>query len=324
MAKYKLLTHNADLDGIGCAVLAKAFFKNDCELELCGYNDFEEKLEETLKNPPEFLLITDLSPSEQGREKLLNYPGQKLLIDHHFTSLPLAEENWARINTSYCATMGLFLHLGGTATLPEYEEFVRLVNDRDLWLKQDSRADELAYLLNAIGPQDFIDRFSRNPSVELTKEEAVIVNAIIRRIEKTIEDTEIFEFYDKTTDAHGGMVFLNDYASDVAHIILQKNPELDYLMVVKIRKRHLSISLRTQKDTINLAELAQRYGGGGHPKAAGFVMQADFFVDELLKQLGLEKAKKKIQIPRGYNIPEIPREIAEEITQKHKFWKASI
>jgi phosphoesterase RecJ-like protein len=32
-------------------------------------------------------------------------------------------------------------------------------------------------------------------------------------------------------------------------------------------------SLRTQRDDVNLSDLASQFGGGGHPKASGFRVQ---------------------------------------------------
>ena len=34
-------------------------------------------------------------------------------------------------------------------------------------------------------------------------------------------------------------------------------------------------SMRTQRDDVNLSEIAQKWGGGGHTKASGFGMKAE-------------------------------------------------
>lgn len=49
---------------------------------------------------------------------------------------------------------------------------------------------------------------------------------------------------------------------------LPENPDVDILMFVL--RKYNAISLRTNKDDINLAEIAMEKNGGGHPKAAGF------------------------------------------------------
>ena len=50
-------------------------------------------------------------------------------------------------------------------------------------------------------------------------------------------------------------------------------------------------SLRSKGKTLDVSEIATRYGGGGHPNAAGFRMPADQFFSEVLKMVprkGLE------------------------------------
>ena len=41
--KVKLFTH-ADLDGIGCGVLAKLAFGENVDIEYCNYNDINETI----------------------------------------------------------------------------------------------------------------------------------------------------------------------------------------------------------------------------------------------------------------------------------------
>ena len=45
----KLFTHT-DLDGVGCAILAKFAFSNDVDVEYCNYDDIDSKVEEYFKN----------------------------------------------------------------------------------------------------------------------------------------------------------------------------------------------------------------------------------------------------------------------------------
>ena len=54
MSKIKLFTHGADLDGIGCAILAYlAFERENVDVEYCDYDDVDEKVEKLLSNVDE-------------------------------------------------------------------------------------------------------------------------------------------------------------------------------------------------------------------------------------------------------------------------------
>jgi nanoRNase/pAp phosphatase (c-di-AMP/oligoRNAs hydrolase) len=41
------------------------------------------------------------------------------------------------------------------------------------------------------------------------------------------------------------------------------------------------VSLRSFHETVDVSEIAKKYGGGGHKKAAGFRLPGDAVVDEL-------------------------------------------
>lgn len=47
-------------------------------------------------------------------------------------------------------------------------------------------------------------------------------------------------------------------------------PDVDFTMLVKEDGGHVKGSLRTKRDDVDLSEIAKKFGGGGHAKAAGF------------------------------------------------------
>lgn len=51
-------------------------------------------------------------------------------------------------------------------------------------------------------------------------------------------------------------------------------PGVDYTMLIKEDRGHIKGSLRTRRDDIDLSEIAKKYGGGGHSKAAGFSIES--------------------------------------------------
>ena len=69
MSKIKLFTHGADLDGIGCAILAYlAFGRENLDVEQGDYKDVNEKVEAFIEQEELFksydkVYITDISIS---------------------------------------------------------------------------------------------------------------------------------------------------------------------------------------------------------------------------------------------------------------------
>lgn len=79
-----------------------------------------------------------------------------------------------------------------------------------------------------------------------------------------------------------GVVFADKYISELGNELCKLNRELDYIAIVNMSTR--SVSYRTIKDDVDMDMIAKKYGGGGHPKAAGSkfdVYKLARFLDEL-------------------------------------------
>jgi len=55
-------------------------------------------------------------------------------------------------------------------------------------------------------------------------------------------------------------------------------PDVNFSLLLQEDRSHVKGSLRTRRDDIDLSEIAKKYGGGGHPKAAGFSMDKDRYL----------------------------------------------
>lgn len=68
-----------------------------------------------------------------------------------------------------------------------------------------------------------------------------------------------------------GYIFSNVDTSLLGQIICKKNSDIDIVYIIDMNG---NVSLRTTKpNVINCAEIAQKYGGGGHIEAAGFPLK---------------------------------------------------
>ena len=74
------------------------------------------------------------------------------------------------------------------------------------------------------------------------------------------------------------------------------------------------MSLRSFHDTVDVSEIAKRFSGGGHKKAAGFTLPGDAQVDDLfdLEEEGEEED------PVNEAVEEIKEEIEELIKKAEK------
>ena len=93
----QLFTHT-DLDGIGCAVLAKFAFGNNVDIEYCNYDDVDSKVEEHFDSGIEYEChITDISIDEELAYKINDGDKEFQLLDHHATALGLNKFYWCTV-----------------------------------------------------------------------------------------------------------------------------------------------------------------------------------------------------------------------------------
>ena len=65
-----------------------------------------------------------------------------------------------------------------------------------------------------------------------------------------------------------GISFINSDVSYSGNRLCKENPEMDFVIFVDTVS--LTVSMRTVRSDIDLSQIAIGFGGGGHPKAAGF------------------------------------------------------
>ena len=94
----KLFTHT-DLDGVGCAILAKLAFGEEVDISYCNYDDINENVMNYLNHNDDslsYIYITDIRVNEEVAE-LLDKRGGVVLLDHHPTALELNKYPWCKV-----------------------------------------------------------------------------------------------------------------------------------------------------------------------------------------------------------------------------------
>ena len=141
----KLFTHT-DLDGIGCAILAKLAFGNNVNIEYCNYDNINESVKKFINgeiNNIDMCNITDISINDELANEIDKTSTRFHLLDHHPTALDLNKYNWCQVlienEETHIKTSGteLYYHwlisneyLQRNDTL---DRFVECVRDYDTW-----------------------------------------------------------------------------------------------------------------------------------------------------------------------------------------------
>ena len=161
---------------------------------------------------------------------------------------------------------------------------VRRVQDRDLWKFefQDTKAITTALFSH---PMDFetwvpwVHPLSIDIA-ELVSEGTALLRKHDQDVQKVVERAS-----EGTIDEFDGIPIVNclpQFTSDACNILAKGKPfAAAYSLVEKDGELQAHFSLRSDKNGVNVAEIAERHGGGGHKHAAGFALKARLSLDEL-------------------------------------------
>ena len=299
----KLFTHT-DLDGVGCAILAKLAFGEEVDISYCNYDDINENVMNYLNHNDDslsYIYITDIRVNEEVAE-LLDKRGGVVLLDHHPTALGLNKYHWCNVmieDLNGVKTSGtkMFYHwLGMNECLNEELEtnealsrFAELVRNYDTWrwseLGEDGvickQVNDLMYLY---GRDKFItwciSEIHDEVFPRLYSADELLLNTKQKEIDEYVEEKNEQLFTSPMCGRVCGFVFAEKYVSELGNRLCKMHPEIDYVAMIDMGSK--TVSYRTVKDDIDLGkDVAQLFGGGGHPKAAG----SEFSVDVQFKTI---------------------------------------
>ncbi len=279
--KDMIMTHAKDIDGVSPVILLK-LAKRDIDFYLLEIDEVEEKVPSLLQENLDIyenIYVTDLSLSEELYEWIENQPWKDKfhVFDHHISQEYAKKYPCVTLDTSECATSLFYQYLRknyeqiNTSKIVEYVDHVK---NLDLWhwvAKEDFTAKKLGDLFEIYGNLGYIEHFIKNleekstPIIADGEEELLKIEEarIERYFERKNEQLMIFDYQNYKM----GVVFAENYRSELGMLLQNAHPELDFIAMINAGG---GVSLRTQRNDVDLAELATTLGGGGHKKASGF------------------------------------------------------
>ena len=299
----KLFTHT-DLDGVGCAILAKLAFGEEVDISYCNYDDINENVMNYLNHNDDslsYIYITDIRVNEEVAE-LLDKRGGVVLLDHHPTALGLNKYSWCKVmveDLNGVKTSGtkMFYHwlvMNGCLneeleTNEALSRFAELVRNYDTWRWSElgeegvicKQVNDLMYLY---GRDKFItwciSEIHDEVFPRLYSADELLLNTKQKEIDEYVEEKNEQLFTSPMCGRVCGFVFAEKYVSELGNRLCKMHPEIDYVAMIDMGSK--TVSYRTVKDDIDLGkDVAQLFGGGGHPKAAG----SEFSVDVQFKTI---------------------------------------
>ncbi|MGC8229500.1 DHH family phosphoesterase [Pseudobacillus badius] len=318
---YKLLTHN-DLDGVGCGILAKLAFGKQVQVRYNSVAGLDYEVAWFLENQDKktALFITDLSVNKDNQEKLHAFHqdgGKVQLIDHHKTALHFNEYEWGHVviededGKLTSATSLLYDYLLQHELIEPSNalaEFVELVRQYDTW-EWEKNANQEARRLNALFFLVSIEEFEDRMISRLRYHQHFFFDELEEKI-LDMEDDKIARYIHRKRrelvqasigEHMAGVVYAESYHSELGNELGKENPHLDYIAILNIGGKRLGF--RTIHNHIDVSEVAARYGGGGHAKAAGASMTEEAYTQFVTDTFHLLPLREDARRNR-YNVKE--------------------
>jgi oligoribonuclease NrnB/cAMP/cGMP phosphodiesterase (DHH superfamily) len=296
-----LFSHN-DLDGIGAILVYKYYIEplvTTSQIYSCSYDDIE-KFDITKLDECDTVLFTDITPTKELYEKLIDQKKEVYVYDHHqsayATLLNVIREEDYFYFTDKCGTKIFFDEITrGKRTSKCIYQFCQYVDTYDLWHENSvlwKEGKALHNILwgsvnwNAVNGIDKHDKFINNQLEKFHKGKNFYFSSYEQNLALKAEERER-EFYTKAknsislrVDGEGNEYGYFECPSKISLIcnrLLKELPQLKYVVghgtfADKNGAMDPSISLRSVAE-VDVSIIAGMWGGGGHKQASGILFE---------------------------------------------------
>ena len=221
--------------------------------------------------------ILDFSYSRYDIKKMIEKANSLIVLDHHKTAQQnLAGIPEAQLDMSRSGAILSWQFFHGSEDPPI---FLRYIEDRDLWRfeLEDSKAVSAALTSLIDFTFESFDAMN-NPSQfeELVSDGYTILhynNIVMKKICQSARKN-LWRSYEVCVV--NSSILQSEIGSQLA-------PTCDFVVIWYYDHKNMKhkVSLRTQKNEVDVSKIAARFGGGGHKKAAGFTLRPSESVEKL-------------------------------------------
>ena len=282
MSPILVIYHGGCLDGFGSAYSAYVHF--ELHQGLAPNQAIEYYAASHGDQPPTakgaLVYLLDFAYPRAEMKKLCSEARQVVVIDHHIT----AQQNLQgldqdignlelRIDLEQSGAMLSWLYFNQrTQNLPA-PRFIECIQDRDLWRWQFPESRDLNAALMSY-PFDF-QAWHRWASDEQAYQQLVAEGSTINRYRAQMIAQHRYGV--RVGNIAGYQVpIVNCPRAIVSELLGELAIDFPFAAGYYDRRDNRVWSLRSTSEGLNVAQIAEQFGGGGHPNAAGFATGHDF------------------------------------------------
>lgn len=272
-----VLYHGNCFDGFTSAWIARNAGIAEENLFPCNYG---AKLHELPEDA--IVLMVDFSLDRNSlidlRDKLHEGGGDLIVIDHHKTAeAQLHGLPWAYfdMNESGASLAWKFFHPDD-----DMPKLVKYIREHDLWRFELQDSDEIrAYIRSYTMTHknwDFLNTTLRMDFVIAQQEGAACKRSSEAAVSAMCEQAVMMEIGGYTVPVVNATI----YFSEVATRLLKRHPTAEFACYYMDRADGMRQWGMRSRSEFDCSAVAKRYGGGGHPQAAGFSTKIPKIFDE--------------------------------------------
>ena len=265
-----VIYHAGCTDGFGAAYAAWKLLGDRAEYHAAKYG--EPPPDVSGKN----VVVLDFSYDNATTKRLMKEARGFLVIDHHRTAMvELHDVSCTRFDMNHSGAMlsWKFFHPG-----KEAPRLVKFIEDRDLWRWEIPYSKEFAAAFDMV-PFDFeeFDKYLDDSAVDNAQERGAYILAYSKTVISKIAKQAVSR---KMGDSDVLVVNSSHWMSEIGAAL---SPKCDFAVIwyYDHENRQVKVSLRAHHEDADVSEIAKRYGGGGHRKAAGFNLPANVSIETI-------------------------------------------
>ncbi len=270
-----ILYHRNCNDGMCAAAIVANFYSKIPPENIIDVDYIDADWPQIIAGKANSVIIVDFCYPKAWIEEIAKCVSTVRIIDHHKSSLWLIEEeipeNVITVFDPGYSGASLAWGVYHPETEDEMPDLVKYVEDRDLWRKQLDYTDEVFYYLSSLPTeiefwQKLVHTFDINEAIHAGRQIKQWVDVQINALYVDWCDNPTFmQIQGYKVPAINAPKVL---ASDLGHILSEGSA---FAVVYYHMGGKAVFSLRRSNESrVDLSEVAQLEGGGGHPGASGF------------------------------------------------------
>jgi oligoribonuclease NrnB/cAMP/cGMP phosphodiesterase (DHH superfamily) len=226
------------------------------------------------------VVILDFSYDNATTKKLIKSANSIIVIDHHKSAMiELHDVSCTHFDMNHSGAMlaWKFFHPG-----KDVPRMIKFIEDRDLWKWEIPYSKEFSAAFDMVPFtfEDFdlflddsaVDNAQMRGSYILAYSKTVISKIAKRAITRKMGNKDIL------------VVNSPHWMSEIGSVLSTK---CDFAVIwyYDHDTRQVKVSLRAHHDDADVSEVAKRFGGGGHRKAAGFALPPDVSIETIFDKV---------------------------------------